>query len=351
MNSSSETGFLRDPGPNLEYGELVPASHILDDWLVWMGTAAGTSENAISRDCPFRRPNAWSPWTEKYYDDDESVTSGCRLLCQIADPLRETIGKWAPELTSVNGRIFSGRLFEYITVSQKPHRPWTSAECQSATSSPTAHEAASCWISRFKNIAREIIPSLGHNDQVRLPPRDVEMCIEFLKRITWYGNVAIEMSAGLEQERRWLHQFKHRQRECEREFSEDYYSTWFPPLLTTNEILANLSAQQASILEVLSKQGRLKKDKLKSIAWPTEEVGSSGAFNRSLNALKAAELIASGGRGTNSKGYSLTIQGELVVSLKYSHRAALGNQRSQRLLLPSDCPACDVDASSGQPDN
>ncbi len=288
-----------------------------------METAAGGCIGGTARDYQLLKPKLWLPFTGGSFGedgDDGSLCEGCRFLCQVAKPIDDKIRDWAPQMTSRDGRIFSHTLFQFTPVPPMQHGSWSSAACQTVTSLPTAHEAACCWLDRFRRIATEVVPSLVGDDEAVWSSTDMERCTAFFAGIKWNCETSVDLLAGIEQERRWLGLSRYRNPAHDQQPSNDYYETWHAEQEPILDAIADPKSQPHNILDILSKHDALKKDDLFSRAWLSNQPGEpTGAFNRALSKLKEAGLISSG-RGAASVGYSLTIKGRIELQRLKSKR-------------------------------
>lgn len=314
----------RRSNPATVFGNLIPACHLLDDWLVWMEDACGQRIGAGGLAAlPFlhRTPSLPSIGNSFGPDgDDGTLFRVCRFLVEVAPRIEEDVRRWGPPFT-IEGPVYSGRLLsiEYDPTGQPSG--WSSASLQAVLSAPTAHEAVLEWLKRFCSLVGERFPNFTVRPQMDVTPSLLaEELPAFFQRLEWNCRFATDLLAGMEQERRRLHATVGQTLSENGEPTNSYGSLWRPavrPWALTEQDVRHLSVKAVRILRELHRAEPLRKDDLNR---QTTRGPVSGGFNNALRDLMNRRLVQSGGRGKNSRGYSLTALGLQAVHLVARHK-------------------------------
>lgn len=286
--------------PAKAFQQLIPAVQFLDSWLVWMEDACGESEGrGGTRNLPYlhRPPVLSSIGGSLGEDGDDGALSGtCRLLCEVVEPLNQQVQTWAPQLTGGAERVFSDRLFSFAPQTADLCGSWTASVCLSVAALPTAHEATSTWLKRFCDLAVETVPSFRTTQDQAPWEQEREMCPAFFRGLTWNSEYAAELLAGMEQERRWLHNQFGKIFEPDGSPADEFQSLWHPlegPWESIEKIVETLSLMPCEVLQALRRSSPQTKHSLRAnVLGP--RTAASGQFNAALNLLKDRQLVISG---------------------------------------------------------
>ncbi|MDZ4685310.1 MAG: hypothetical protein SH850_09485 [Planctomycetaceae bacterium] len=329
--------------PAKQLSELARACAVLDDWLVWMEEVAPTADGSgrRARQLPYlvARPvlslvgNCFEP-----EDVDGAIEAPVRYLMDVDSRVSDAVFQWRCELTGGAECVVEVSLMSWTPLEgTQATNPWDWAS-QHVPPFPTAHEATLAWWLKLRRLV-EAQCGAESTSQSQTDPRPPGRYSELFAQLTWNTAAALELLAGMEQERRWLHNhFAGTVDDARRPFPT--YDQW---ILVNNRLPSELDAllqslkdtQELQVIQALRRCQPQTGDEL-HLTVTGREGRMAGALSRAVTSLMDLGLIA-GSRGRTSLGYRLTIAGVQIAVLHEQKRPSSGNIGEHISQLKAEC--------------
>lgn len=123
---------------------------------------------------------------------------------EVDSRVSDAVQQWRCELTGGTERVVDVSLMSWTPLDATQQvNPWDWAS-QHVPPFPTAHEATLAWWLKLRRLV-EAQPGAESTSQSSTEPRPRGRYNELFAQLTWNTAAALELLAGMEQERRWLH--------------------------------------------------------------------------------------------------------------------------------------------------